>query len=212
MFTQDARALAGGGAGGNDVVEDGHGGALEVGAAIAEGPGNVLASLAGAQTNLAGGRADAFEASRGRWEAEALDEELGLVEASAAVPAAVKRNGVDGSGGESLDDRTEGLGHVGGEVADARELEPVNDAASGTLHLEGGAGAVEITPAAAVPAAPIVLAPHTAATAAAGTARGDEPAGAVFAQVLAKGGAGNAARGVQQVEGAGEERGHGRAG
>ena len=212
MFTQDAGALAGGGARGDDVVEDGHGGALEVGAAIAEGPGNVLASLAGAQTNLAGGRADAFEASRSRWEAKALEEELSLVEASAAVAAAVKRDGVDGAGGQLVDDGTKGLGHVGRKVADAAELEPVNDAASGTLHLEGGAGAVEIAPAGAVPAAPVVGAPHTAAAAAAGTARGDKPAGAVFAQVLAKGGAGNAARGVQQVEGAGEERGHGRAG
>ena len=212
MLAEDAGALAGGGAGGDHVVEDGDGGALEGRAAVAEGAGDVLAALAGAQANLAGSRANALEASRGRVPAEAVKENLGLVEAALATAAGVQGDGEDGVGVERLDDRSEGGGHVGREVADAAELEAVDNAAGGALHLEGGAGAVEVAPAEAVGAAALVVAPHATAAAAARTAGGEELVAADLTEVLAEGATGDAARGVEQVEGAGEEGGHGRGG
>ena len=211
VLAQDPGALARRGARRDDVVEDGDGGALQGRTPVAEGAGDVLTALARAQADLAGGRAHAFEASRGRLDAKAVEEDLGLVESPRELTTAVEGDGEDGVRGERVDG-SERFGHAGGEVADAAELEAVHDATGGPRHLEGGAGAIKVTPTAAVAAAPFVLDPNATAGAAPGAARGHEPAHAVFAQVVAKGSAGDTARGVEQVEGAGEEGGHRRAG
>ena len=147
VLAEDAGALASRGAGGNDVIEDGDCGALEGRTAVAEGAGDVLAAFGGAEADLAGGRAHAFEAARGGWDIQVVKQDLRLVESPPELAAVVEGDGEDRVGGKRVDDRAEGVGHVDGEVADAVELEAVDDAAGGALHHKGGAGAVEVAPA-----------------------------------------------------------------
>ena len=209
VLAEDTGALAGSGAGGNDVIEDGDCGALEGGTPVAEGAGDVLAAFGGAEADLAGGRAHAFEAARGGWDIQMVKQDLGLVESSPEPAAVVEGDGEDRIGGKRVDDGAEAVGHVGCEVADTAELEAVDDAAGGALHHKGSVGAVEVAPPRAVAAAPFVVAADATAGAVAGAARGHEQGRTAFAEIVAEGSAFDAARGVEQVEGAGEQGGHG---
>ena len=98
-----------------------------------------------------------------------------MIEAAPSPPSSVERDWEDGIWSQFVHKWLERLGHVRRELADAAELETVDDAPRRSGHLEGGAGARERLPGVAGRAVPLAHPPGPAVRAAPRTAAGTSP-------------------------------------
>ncbi len=205
MVEEDAGALADGGAGGDDVVEDADGEVFEGRALDGEGTGEAGCALGGGAADLATGVAGAVECDGGGREGGEAEEQLGLVEASVALARWVKGDGDPAIDREVGGGGREPLGEEWGEGSVALVFEAVDEGAGSAFVFVEGASAGEFVPVVAA-GAEFGSTPAGGAVCAAPGADGWGEGGfAVGAERGVEGAAAGAAQGKYEVDGAAED-------
>ena len=205
MVEEDAGALADGGAGSDDVVEDADGEALEGWALDGEGAMEAGCALGGGAADLAAGVADAVECGGGGGKGGEAEEQLGLVEAALALAGWVKGDGDPAIDWEVGGSGCEPPGEEWGERSVALVFEAVDEGASGAFVFVEGASAGEFVPVVAAWAEFGSIPVGGAVGAASGADGWGEGGFAVGAEGGVEGAAASAARGEDEVDGAAED-------